>query len=91
MLSQETADDTWVTMLTVPETLAPFAGAVIFTADVDPPTCTMLATDGTPALLSMNIIYLPGGLRFGSEGAVTVSRFVPLVKAARTMRWLKLK
>jgi hypothetical protein len=34
MLSQETADETCVTMLTVPETLAPLIGAVIDTAGV---------------------------------------------------------
>jgi hypothetical protein len=32
MLIQETDEDTWVIMLTVPVTLAPLAGAVIFTA-----------------------------------------------------------
>ena len=34
MLIQVTEGETCVTMLTVPETLAPFAGAVIFTAPV---------------------------------------------------------
>jgi hypothetical protein len=90
-LIQETDDVTLVVMLTVPETVAASAGAVIVTAGVATPIWTMLATDGTPDPLSMNIIYLPGGLRFGSEGAVTVSRFVPLVKLARAIRWLKLK
>jgi hypothetical protein len=33
-LIQETDEETWVTMLTVPETLAPLAGEVIFTAPV---------------------------------------------------------
>ena len=32
MLIQETDEETWVIMLTVPVTLAPLAGAVIFTA-----------------------------------------------------------
>ena len=32
MLIQDTDEDTWVTILTVPMTLAPLAGAVIFTA-----------------------------------------------------------
>jgi hypothetical protein len=34
MLIQETEGETWVTMLTVPATLDPLAGAVIFTAAV---------------------------------------------------------
>jgi hypothetical protein len=34
MFTQETPDETCVTMLTVPETLAPLIGAVIFTAGV---------------------------------------------------------
>jgi hypothetical protein len=33
----------------------------------------MLATDGTPAELSMNIMYLPGGARFGFKGAITIN------------------
>jgi hypothetical protein len=90
-LIQVTEEDTFVVILTVPETVAALAGAVIDTAGVATPTWTMLATDGTPDPLSINIIYSPGGLRFGSEGAVTVSRFVPFVKVARTIRWLKLK
>ena len=52
---------TLVAMLTVPDTVAPLVGAVIVTAGAATPTWTMLATDGTPEPLSMNIIYSPGG------------------------------
>lgn len=90
-LIEETDDVTLVAMLTVPDTVATFARAVIDTVGVATPTWMMLATDGTPEPLSINIIYSPGGLKFGPESAVMVSRFVPLVKVARTMHWLKLK
>lgn len=73
MLIQDTEGASVVVILTVPETVAALAGAVIVTASDATPTCTMLATEGTPEPLSMNIIYSPGGLKFGSEGAVTVS------------------
>jgi hypothetical protein len=33
----------------------------------------MLAIDGTPVELSVNIMYLPGGARFGFTGAIAVN------------------
>jgi hypothetical protein len=51
----------------------------------------MLAIDGTPAELSMNIMYFPGGARFGFAGTNTFKPAGLLRNLRRLMRWLKLK
>jgi hypothetical protein len=43
-------------------------------------TCTIEATDGTPALFTTNTMWLPAGAIVESDGACTVSPPAPAVK-----------
>ena len=72
MLIQVTEGETCVTMLTVPETLAPFAGAVIFTAPV-----------GVGVAVGVGV-GVPVGVEVGVDVGVGVGVGPPLLRVTVT-------
>ena len=50
------------------------------------PTCTQVATDGMPSVVTTNNMYQPGGARLADAGAVAVNPVGVVVTASWTRR-----
>jgi hypothetical protein len=82
-----------VTPLAVSVTLPPIvtgsgvSESEVMTGAAVAPTCTILATDGTPWSLRTNSMYEPGGAVVAPAGPLTTRPPVVFVNASRAKRW----